>query len=102
MTTYSEKLKDPRWQKKRLRILERDKWTCQHCNDTESTLHVHHGYYEWGIEPWEYPDRFLHTYCKGCHELIGDAHKTARRCLGQLDTDQLSAVLFVLAAFVED
>ena len=26
---YSEKLKDPRLQKKRLQILERDNWTCQ-------------------------------------------------------------------------
>lgn len=26
--TYAEKLKDPRWQKKRLRILERDAFAC--------------------------------------------------------------------------
>jgi hypothetical protein len=25
---YSDKLKDPRWQKKRLQIMERDNWCC--------------------------------------------------------------------------
>ena len=37
---YSQKLKDPRWQKKRLQILERDEWNCQICHDNESTLVV--------------------------------------------------------------
>ena len=32
--TYTEKLKDPRWQKKRLEILERDNWECQDCGLT--------------------------------------------------------------------
>lgn len=39
---YIEKLRDPRWQKKRLQILERDGFACQSCYDTETTLHVHH------------------------------------------------------------
>lgn len=38
---YLEKLKDPRWQKRRLEIFQRDEFTCQVCFDTESTLHVH-------------------------------------------------------------
>ena len=37
-----EKYKDPRWQKKRLKILERDKWACQLCDGKEKTLHIHH------------------------------------------------------------
>ena len=66
--TYSEKLKDPRWQKKRLKILERDEFTCQECADSESTLHVHHRYYIRGAEPWEYPDEALQTLCEHCHQ----------------------------------
>lgn len=65
--TYQEKLKDPRWQKKRLKILERDDWACQKCFDTESTLHIHHRYYK-KCEPWEYPDDALVTLCEECHE----------------------------------
>lgn len=64
---YSEKLKDPRWQKIRLQTFERDKWECQSCNDKESTLVVHHKYYLPEREPWEYPmDAFI-ALCEKCH-----------------------------------
>lgn len=66
--SYSEKLKDPRWQKKRLEIFERDKWVCQKCGSNEETLHVHHLYYERDKEPWEYPRSSLLTLCLDCHE----------------------------------
>lgn len=65
---YSEQLKDPRWQKKRLEQLERFKWTCSHCYGTEETLHVHHQYYVSGRAPWEYPDCCYLVLCKTCHE----------------------------------
>lgn len=73
--TYSEKLKDPRWQKKRLLVFERDSWTCQSCGASDKTLHVHHKKYLPNLEPWEYEDKLLVTYCDTCHEtehLIGD------------------------------
>lgn len=66
-TTYSDQLKDPRWQKRRLEILSRDEWACQWCGDTSSTLHVHHLYYTRGAEPWDYPDTALLTVCEDCH-----------------------------------
>lgn len=66
--TYSEKLKDPRWQKKRLEILERDSWACVYCGDTKSTLHVHHEIYE-GRNPWDTPGYCLSTLCEECHEV---------------------------------
>lgn len=65
---YLEKLKDPRWQKMRLQILERDEWSCCICYDRESTLHVHHRFYTKGIEPWDYPPEALVTLCESCHE----------------------------------
>lgn len=66
--TYKEKLKDPRWQKKRLRILERDNFQCVHCGDKESTLHVHHRLYFNDKDPWEYLDHLLITICESCHK----------------------------------
>lgn len=69
MTTYAEKLKDPRWQKRRLEILSRDDWACQACGDKTSTLHVHHRFYERGLEPWEAANWALVTLCEDCHEL---------------------------------
>lgn len=67
--TYAEKLLDPRWQKKRLIILERDKWACGLCHDPETTLHVHHLSYT-GNDPWDSPDDQLITVCKHCHAVI--------------------------------
>lgn len=67
LTPYQQKLLDPRWQKKRLEILQRDEWACRECGDETSTLHVHHCWYEYGREPWHYPDDALITLCKDCH-----------------------------------
>ena len=66
MTTYSEKLKDPRWQKKRLEVLERDEWACKRCKSKDKTLHVHHDFYD--DEPWNTPNQFLQTMCDKCHK----------------------------------
>jgi hypothetical protein len=65
---YYEKLKDPRWQKKRLEILERDKWACRNCGDKDSTLHIHHIFYVPKTEPWEIPNGLLITLCEDCHK----------------------------------
>lgn len=67
---YQEKLKDPRWQKKRLEILKRDEWCCQICNDKKSTLHVHHLFYKDGLDPWEYDDKDLVTLCDYHHDVV--------------------------------
>lgn len=64
---YSEKLKDPRWQRKRLEVLSRDNWKCINCGDDKSTLHVHHEKYKG--EPWEIDNSKLKTVCYKCHEL---------------------------------
>jgi hypothetical protein len=71
--TYAEKLKDPRWQKKRLVILERAGWACQVCGDKETTLHVHH--LKYGKEPWEIEDKYLECLCESCHEVRGYNNK---------------------------
>lgn len=81
MKTYGEKLKDPRWQKKRLEIMERDKFTCQTCGDSNSELHVHHRLYERGKDPWDYPDENYVTLCAYCHQSI--EHLASQiRCFG--------------------
>lgn len=67
-TGYLEKLKDPRWQRKRLEVLELSHWSCEMCSDTESTLHVHHKHYFKGREPWEYDADQLSVLCESCHE----------------------------------
>lgn len=68
--TYAEMLKDPRWQKKKTEILNRDNFTCQLCGDTKNTLHVHHKYYLENHKPWEYTDDALVTLCEECHSWV--------------------------------
>lgn len=65
--TYAEKLRNPLWQKKRLEILSRDKFTCTSCGDSETELQIHHKKYIDGKEPWEYDESDLITLCKHCH-----------------------------------
>lgn len=81
MKTYREKLKDPRWQKMRLSILERDEFTCQICFNSENTLHVHHRYYAQVENPWDYPPHALVTLCEDCHESEGADMPRAGRAL---------------------
>lgn len=70
--TYADQLKSPLWQKKRLEILNRDKFTCQICSDTETTLHIHHKEYDKTYQTlaWQYPDDNYTTLCSDCHEAI--------------------------------
>lgn len=66
--SYGDKLRDPRWQRKRLKIYERDNFTCTVCGDDTTELQVHHLTYFPGIEPWDYPDKDLVTLCRKSHE----------------------------------
>jgi len=66
---YAEKLRDPRWQRKRLEVLQRDDWTCQRCWSKDRTLNVHHKTYLRGHEPWEYDAALLLTLCEDCHPI---------------------------------
>lgn len=66
--TYYEKLRDPRWQKKRLEIMERDGFACAFCCDSSKTLNVHHYYYLKGVDPWDYCSNSLVCLCEDCHE----------------------------------
>lgn len=67
MSTYSEKLRDPRWQRRRLEKLQAQDFACEGCTDTESTLHVHHRLYRKGADPWDYADNELAVLCEACH-----------------------------------
>ncbi len=64
---YSDLLKSPKWQKKRLEILNRDGFRCSKCGDEESTLHVHHRTYIKEFKPWDYQNDNYITLCESCH-----------------------------------
>jgi len=92
--TYAEKLQDPRWQKKRHLIFERDQWKCSFCG-TDKNIQVYHLVYS-RRDPWEYPDEQLQTRCGACHKerekIMDDFDAFVRMLLGQLPTDQMAVV----------
>ena len=66
---YREALRKPKWQRKRLKIMERDGWKCSACAADDKNLQVHHLRYlpdSWN-KPWESPDEDLVTLCEDCH-----------------------------------
>lgn len=67
--SWMERCADPRWQRKRAQICERDGWQCTDCGDSHALLNVHHHYYD-GSNPWDYPDSALSTLCERCHKRI--------------------------------
>jgi hypothetical protein len=84
---YSEKLKDPRWQKKRLEILQRDNFKCKLCGDEKTSLQVHHKEYINGNDPWNYPDISLITLCEHCHLEIEKLREN------NIDTNKIISIL---------
>ena len=80
--SYSELLRDPRWQRKRLEVLEREEWACEECGDKTTTLHVHHTYYAKGKKPWEYPTESLRCLCAPCHLCVTEATQELQRLIG--------------------
>lgn len=65
--TYIQKLQDPRWQRKRLEIMQHDGFKCQHCGSIDKPLQIHHIAYNFK-DPWEIESRLLISLCADCHD----------------------------------
>jgi hypothetical protein len=98
MNPYHQKLKDPRWQKKRLEVLNRDDFKCQKCGDVETELNVHHIKYSTN-EPWDEPASNLITLCKDCHSII-ENYKAMDKSITITRIQKLSRGLHRFVAFV--
>jgi 5-methylcytosine-specific restriction endonuclease McrA len=75
-TDYQSLLADPRWQRRRLEVLERAGWRCTRCHNENKQLHVHHRQYIYGRMPWEYSDDELVVLCDDCHGLEHEPEPT--------------------------
>lgn len=96
--SYRELLLDPRWQRRRLEVLNRAKWTCEKCRATDRTLHVHHRIYHRNHAPWEYTDAELQVLCWVCHEEMGDWRQRIDVALCRLDWLYFESVAY----YIED
>lgn len=75
--TYTKRLANPKWQRKRLHVLERDNFTCKKCGDTETELHVHHIKYQ-SYNPEETDISLLDTLCSHCHYIISGSEEMTK------------------------
>ena len=64
---FFAKYKDPRWQKKRLEVMEACRFQCDNCGAKDKTLNVHHKSYKKNHAPWEYDYWELECLCEDCH-----------------------------------
>ncbi len=92
-STYSELLKHPLWQRKRLEILDERGFECEYCGDKEKTLHIHHSYYERGLKPWDYPNESLHVLCENCHEIAQESLTILHRLIGRMSLSEIDELL---------
>ena len=67
--SYGEQLSSMEWKIKREYILQRDNFKCVSCG-LKDYLEVHHKYYIWGRNVWEYDNEVLVTLCSKCHKNI--------------------------------
>ena len=99
--TYSEKLRSPKWQKRRLEILNRDGWKCLFCGTENENLQVHHIVYR-RREPWDYPDYLYQTLCDKCHaerqELTDKAVDAVRIAVAKVPSKRLIEAVKKLCA----
>ncbi len=92
MSEYWKKLKDPRWQRKRLEVLELADFTCEQCGSKTETLHAHHKIYRKGREPWEYELWELSCLCDSCHETWHMLKDVISELLVELDETGIRAL----------
>jgi hypothetical protein len=97
---YWQKLKDPRWQRKRLEILSRADFSCEDCGEDDRTLNVHHRLYRKGAEPWDYTDAELIALCEQCHEREHHWRDRIKEGLAKLDSNRLESVCGYIDAMI--
>ena len=101
--TYAEKLRDPRWQKKRLEVLANADFHCEKCFDGQSTLNVHHKVYLKDREIWEYDAKQLACLCESCHQDQHEFDQKFKELLSLIPIDgpcDKHDVYFLLAGFL--
>jgi len=101
MSKWSDQYNDSRWQEKRLKVMERDKFQCRSCGKKKkgAKLSVHHSYYEKDKNVWEYPDSTLITWCAACHEKRHAANKILASEISRLDQFEFDGLISLVIGY---
>jgi|DEB0MinimDraft_3_1074331.scaffolds.fasta_scaffold55465_3 hypothetical protein len=87
MGSYSDLLRSPMWQKKRLEVMQAKGFACEICGNTEQMLHVHHKEYFKGYKPWEYDVEQLALLCEQCHTKVHSETDFLKYVISRLPLD---------------
>ena len=99
--SYSEQLKHPKWQQRRLEILDKANFSCENCGDDEKTLHVHHRRYVKGRMAWEYEDNELACLCEDCHKLDHYAIDELQEAILGVHVSMMPAIVALVRGYAE-
>jgi len=96
--SYRSQYLDPRWQKKRLEVMQEAGFKCQACGSSEKMLNVHHKQYVTNRDIWDYKDDQYATLCEDCHEMIHESFDILNDVIGSVDNRKISRK--AMAAFL--
>lgn len=97
--TYSEKLMHPKWVALRRRLFSLYGEQCSWCGATKR-LQIHHKFYEWDREPWDYPEETLEILCVDCHAEQDQIRKAIVRTLGHVELGSMTRILGYIEALI--
>jgi hypothetical protein len=76
---YVKLLRRREWREKRDEIIAKSP-RCRKCGGRGGRLAVHHGYYDYGRLPWDYPDDAYMVVCSGhCHSEADEDREEEQR-----------------------
>lgn len=97
MKDYKSQYTHPKWQKRRLEMLEAANFQCQSCEETEKTLHVHHKRYVKGRDVWDYGDEELEVLCEDCHKHEHFQKDELNKMLASMSSIQIADLICIVA-----
>jgi hypothetical protein len=101
MSTYADKLRDGRWQRKRLDVFQRDGFRCRICGKQDN-IQLHHNWYINDLEPWDYEEEQLITLCGSHHAWVTSVHRQLKMRLSRMTPEQQNALLLKLEAMTSE
>jgi hypothetical protein len=101
--SYRSQYLDPRWQKKRLKVMESTGFKCESCQSETNTLNVHHKQYIPNRDVWDYENEQLAVLCQSCHEYMHLQKDLLNEVISRFDVDPQFriAAAYLLAGFYQ-
>lgn len=99
-TRHLQRLKDERWLALRQELVIEAGYKCKACS-LIGRVHVHHGYYQGDMFPWDYPRKSLHVYCPEHHGIAQALMTEMNQTIGCLDIERYQLVLSFARAIAD-